>query len=345
MPSARIRRPLSVLLALGLAATGATALGGPATAAAGGDLLYGLTTDNRLISFRAQTPGSTVSDVAITGLQAGEDVVGIDIRPATGALYAVGSTSRLYVLDPTTGVATQSGAPLTNATGGAAVTLNGAVFGVDFNPVPDRLRVVSDAEQNLRINVATGATTVDGSLAYAAGDVAAGSNPGVAAAAYTNSVAGTTTTTLYDIDTTRDALVRQAPPNDGVLNTVGSLGIGDVTAVAGFDIGADGNRAYASLVTASGTGFYTVDLNTGAATLVAAAGRASLEDVAVATPRVGVSSVSAAEGSTATLTVTRTGDVADALTVDYATAAGTAEEGVDFTRTTGTLSFAAGETS
>ncbi|TBR16467.1 MAG: DUF4394 domain-containing protein, partial [Chitinophagaceae bacterium] len=210
---------------------------------------------------------------------------------------------------------------------------------------PDRLRVVSDAEQNLRINVATGATTVDGSLAYAAGDVAAGSNPGVAAAAYTNSVAGTTTTTLYDIDTTRDALVRQAPPNDGVLNTVGSLGIGDVTAVAGFDIGADGNRAYASLVTASGTGFYTVDLSTGAATLVAAAGRASLEDVAVATPRVGVSSVSAAEGSTATLTVTRTGDVADALTVDYATAAGTAEEGVDFTRTTGTLSFAAGETS
>ena len=219
------------------------------------------------------------------------------------------------------------------------------MFGVDFNPVPDRLRVVSDAEQNLRINVATGATIVDGALAYAAADAGAGSNPGVAAAAYTNSVAGTTTTTLFDIDTTRDALVTQAPPNDGVLNTVGSLGIGDVTAVAGFDIGADGNRAYASLVTASGTGVYTINLTTGAATLVAAAGRATLEDVTVATPRVGVASVTAAEGSTATLTVTRTGDVADPLTVDFATAAGTAEEGADFTRTTGTLSFAAGETS
>jgi hypothetical protein len=339
-------RPLSALVALALVAAGAATLtAAPASAAAGGALVYGLTTDNKLVSFRAETPGSTISEVAITGLQAGEDVVGIDVRPATGELYAVGSTSRVYVVNPTTGAATLSGAPLTDATGGAALTLSGAAFGVDFNPVPDRLRVVSDAEQNLRINVATGSTIVDGALAYAAGDAGAGSNPAVTAAGYTNNVAGTTTTTLYDVDTASDVLVTQNPPNAGTLNTVGSLGIGDVTAVAGFDVAAGSGTAYAALTTAAGTGFYTVNLTTGAATLVAAAGRQTLEDISVATARVGADDATATEGGAATVTVRRTGDVADPATVDYATSSGTATEGSDFTRTTGTVTFAAGETS
>ena len=45
------------------------------------------------------------------------------------------------------------------------------------------------------------------------------------AGAYTNSWKGTKATTLYDIDAATGALVTQAPPNDGVLNTVGPLGI------------------------------------------------------------------------------------------------------------------------
>ncbi len=174
--------------------------------------------------------------------------------------------------------------------------------------MPDRLRVVSDTEQNLRINVATGATTVDGSLAYATGDPGAGSNPAVTAAGYTNNVNGTTTTTLYDVDTARDVLVTQNPPNNGVLNTVGSLGIGDVTAVAGLDVAAGTGTAYAALTTAAGTGFYTINLTSGAATLVAAAGRQNLEDISVATSRLGVEDATATEGGTAAVTVRRTGD-------------------------------------
>ena len=42
--------------------------------------------------------------------------------------------------------------------------LTGSQFGVDFNPVADRLRVPSDSGLNLRINADTGATTTDGTI-------------------------------------------------------------------------------------------------------------------------------------------------------------------------------------
>ena len=93
----------------------------------------------------------------------------------------------------------------------------------------DRLRVNSDAGQNLRVNPDTGAIAgVDGALKYAANDQNAGKTPGVAGAAYTNpDIDPATATTLYDIDAALDTLVIQNSPNDGVLNTVGSLGAGN----------------------------------------------------------------------------------------------------------------------
>ena len=76
---------------------------------------------------------------------AGETLVGIDLRPADGQLYGVGSTSRLYLLNPITGAATRS----------ARVFRDGAVRNQlrrRLQPQVDRLRVVSDTGQNLRIN-------------------------------------------------------------------------------------------------------------------------------------------------------------------------------------------------
>ena len=107
--------------------------------------IYGITTTNQLVRFAGNTPGTVLSTIAITGLQGGESILAIDVRPATQALYALGSTSRLYVINPSTGAATQVGSA-------GAFTLSGTSFGMDFNPVVDRIRVVSDTEQNLRLN-------------------------------------------------------------------------------------------------------------------------------------------------------------------------------------------------
>jgi hypothetical protein len=229
--------------------------------------IVGLTTANQLITFDSATPGTASLPVAITGLQAGESVLGIDFRPATGALYGLGSTSRLYQINPATGVATQVGSA-------GAFALSGTSFGFDFNPVVDRIRVVSDADQNLRLNPNDGTlTATDTILAFAGADANSGANPLVVAAAYFNNVAGAATTTLYGIDAALDILATQNPPNNGTLNTVGPLGV-NTTSLVGFDIESGTNLAFASL-TAAGAAvsqLYTLNLATGAATLVGTIG-------------------------------------------------------------------------
>jgi hypothetical protein len=226
--------------------------GAPATAGFG---VLALTTTNQLIRFNSNRASSPIgTPVAITGLQAGENILGIDFRPATGELFGLGSSSRLYRINPATGAAAAVG-----AAGG--FTLAGTNFGFDFNPVPDRIRIISDTGQNLRANPNDGTAIVDGTL-----------NPGtpsVTAAAYTNSFAGTTTTTLYTIDTASDTLNVQNPPNNGTQVPVGSIGF-DATGVNGFDIANAGNVALAALqVNGSATsGLYRINLTTGATSFV-----------------------------------------------------------------------------
>lgn len=231
------------------------------------EIVYASTATNKIVTFAATAPGKILSTVAVTGLAMGETLAGIDFRPATKTLFAVTSASNLYTINPVSGAATKVGATFTPA-------LNGASFGVDFNPVVDRLRIVSNAGQNLRVNPADGTvvTPVDTALAFAAGDPNAAATPNVVGAAYTNNFAGTTATTLYDIDSNLDALVIQNPPNNGTLNTVGALGVNTSDQV-GFDIADETNNAFASLQVGMGaTGFYSINLQTGAATLIAAIG-------------------------------------------------------------------------
>jgi len=213
--------------------------------------LYGVTNANNLIRFDSATPGTVVNVGAITGLQAGENVLGIDFRPATGELYALGSTSRLYVVNRATGAA--------SAVAVLSVTLSGTEFGMDFNPTVDRLRVVSNTGQNLRINPVNGATIVDGVL-----------NPGtpnITASAYANNFNGATTTTLFNIDSTTDQLFIQNPPNNGTQVLVGNLGV-NVTETNGFDILSSTNTAYAALTVGGNTGLYMINTATGAATSI-----------------------------------------------------------------------------
>ena len=210
-----------------------------------------------LLSFDTNLPGFVRSLRLIQGLQPGEGLAGIDFRPANKKLYGLGTSSRIYVIDTDTGVATAVGA------GPFSPALSGIEFGFDFNPTVDRIRVTSNTGQNLRLHPETGVVVAtDGTLNY---DGEQGAAQGIVASAYTNSVVGATSTTLYGIDANKKALVSQIPPNDGKLNVVGALVGLEPSMVAGFDISPGSGRAYlvTRLNNAAKSMVYEIHLATG----------------------------------------------------------------------------------
>ena len=248
------------------------------------EMIFGLTNLQQLVTFdsSARTVTST-RDLAGFGIT-GETLQSIDYRPATGQLYGLSSLNNLYVINPITGVSTQVGPTISPAPSGSARA-------IDFNPTVDRLRLVTSNGINLRINPNDGSVITDGSLAYVTGDRNFGATPAVVNAAYTNSVAGATTTTLYDIDSATDSLVMQTPANNGTLSTVGSLGFDIVASggFTGFDISGQTGVAYLVGNKLGGGGLasgslYTVNLATGAASLTGSISGLNglLRDIAVA---------------------------------------------------------------
>ena len=220
------------------------------------ELLYA--TDGTTIARFDTLQLATVTAVPLVGLQAGETLVGIDVRPATSLLFGIGSTSRIYTVNPITGVVTPVGSM-------GAFTLSGTAFGTDFNPTVDRIRQVSNTEQNLRLNPA------DGTLSGTDTALSPGNIVGVA---YTNNFPGATSTTLFGIDSAAGTLVNITVPNSGgPITTVGSLGLGTtLNENIGFDISGGTGIAYASITTAGISRLYQINTATGAATLQGAIG-------------------------------------------------------------------------
>lgn len=244
--------------------------------AALGARVWGTDTEGRLVSFRVQAPDQ-VSVKLLTGLAAGEKILNVTFRPSNAGMYGLSNASRLYTVDPQTGVATVVG-------DGSAFTppLMAQANGFDFNPVADKIRVHTDVDQDLRLDPTTGkVAAVDGTLMFAPGDVNAGQSPNLVGTGYTNSVKpAPATTMLYAIDSTRDLLTRLPNPNDGMVETVGPLGV-DVDQAAGFDISRLG-IAYAALHVGVETALYTIDLGSGEATKFGAIGHPSaLTSIAV----------------------------------------------------------------
>lgn len=279
------RRPAATavgLLALGLLLGLIALWAAPSALAAPGDKVFALTAKDRLVSFDKDAPRQVLSSVTVGGLAEGESLVGVDFRPANGKLYGIGDTNQVYTINTRSGQANPVGAPF-------ATPLVGDKFGVDFNPTVDRIRVVSDADQNLRLNPDDGTVAaVDPNLQYAATDENAGEDPNVTAAAYTNNRAsafGTTDTALYDIDTGLDILTTQNPANNGTLNTVGPLGI-DAAGLAGFDT-APGYGALAALrQEGQRSRLYEMNLDTGRAVDQGRIGaRMNVEDIAIPLPK------------------------------------------------------------
>ena len=248
-----------------------------------------MTSTGRLVTFD-RADGALDTAIAISGLQAGETVVGLDVRAGgttPGQLYALGSAGHVYTIDPTSGAATLKSTLVADAADGIEpfTALSGTEFGIDFNPVVDRLRVVSDTGQNLRIDVDTGATITDALLASGGATRA-----GVNGAAYSNAFAAACRTTLYYIDATTDQLLTTSDPNAGVVTVVGGLGV-DTTAISDFEIAtaADGtNSGYAVLVVGGVPTSYQIDLATGLAATGTAVTRLDanelVRDTAIAPP-------------------------------------------------------------
>jgi hypothetical protein len=222
----------------------------------------GLSSNNKLIRFALNNPNS-VTENNITGLLVDEKFVGIDYRlrnstERSGQLYGLTNKANLYTINPETGAAILVNT-LKAATDSTFINLEGTAFAVDFNPAADRLRVISNTGQSLRINVDTGDTIRDGDIKGIAGAI-------ISAAAYSNSfktsVVGLATE-LFDLDQTNQIVVKQDPPNTGTLNRIGGLGI-NLGLDNGFDIaGGDNGYALATVANASGPSvLYRVDLST-----------------------------------------------------------------------------------
>ncbi|MFA9192498.1 DUF4394 domain-containing protein [Flavobacterium sp. FZUC8N2.13] len=211
-----------------------------------------ITNNNSIVKYNAKNLTTPTATTPISGLPNGEKIISIDYRPATGQLYGLGTSSRLYFINEESGLATALGsAPFTPA-------LNGTIASIDFNPTVDRIRLVTPTGQNLRLHPEIGTVVATD------GSINGGTNPNIGAVAYTNSVAGTSSTQLYDIDFAQDKLYLQNPPNNGTLEEVGSLGV-DFSGVGNFDITPDNGCALAVTFDNNASTLYKINLTTGKA--------------------------------------------------------------------------------
>jgi hypothetical protein len=248
--------------------------------------IIGLTTDNSLVSFDSATPGTVNSIGAITGLTAGDTIVGIDRRPQlgpnNGRLYGLGvnlavGTARVYLLDTNNAAATLVSSLAADPADATAptpyTTVSGTSFGVDFNPTVDRLRIVSNTGQNLRMNVDNGLVQLDVPLAYQAGDPNLGDAPVVVGVAYANNVGGALSTTLRGVDIGQDpdTLVIHTNPNGGTLMTSLALPFNS-TGDFGYDISGLSGTPYFSATAIGGLSSSLFAAGPGGVTLVGTIG-------------------------------------------------------------------------
>jgi hypothetical protein len=192
--------------------------------------VYALTSDNALYILK---PGASqyvrggrvdVSD--------GGNLVGIDFRPADGALYGLTDRGGIYTIDLSTryfGATTKVSTVNPRFSGGF-----GAL--VDFNPVLNALRIAGSNDQNIAVvnsadGKSLGTTAVQTNFTYAPGDVNFGKDPELVGGAYNNNYVGAVNTLFYLVDHDLDTLVTISTKNatgssntgGGLLQTVGSF--------------------------------------------------------------------------------------------------------------------------
>jgi Domain of unknown function (DUF4394)/PEP-CTERM motif len=252
-------KPSFLAVALAVASLGAQA-----------ETLYALTTDNQLITLSSTAP-TMGSSVSLSGLAASERLLGLDARPTNGLLYTLSNLGNIYTLNASTGVA--------SFVATVKAPINGSLLGFDFNPNADlsanaSLRVITSTGINYAVNVNPGANL--GAVAAQtpiSSTTESGATLRLTGAAYSNNDTNAATpTVLYAIDTASSALYATSAPAGGAYARVGAFNNSSLN-VFGFDISATSGKAYAGLTgDDSYSNLYTIDLATGASTLVGAFG-------------------------------------------------------------------------
>ena len=250
---------ISAFVLMGRHSVSAAAASSASATAQGGAMppvfIFALTTDNTLYVLPPNSINPTYLSLGRVAGIGGNDLIGIDFRPADKRLYALSDGGRLYTINFNVSPPT--------ATLVSALTPrfpSGFQSLMDFNPVVDAIRLIGGDTLNYAVvknasNILA-TTAVQTSLTYAAGDVNAGKTPKVIGGAYTNNVAGATTTIFYAIDHDLDTLVTIADKNNGSSNTGGGRlqTIGRLVDVAGNQITVNA-LADMDIVTLNGVNF------------------------------------------------------------------------------------------
>lgn len=192
-------------------------------------ILFAVLQNGNLISSSTLSPTVPIDNVPITGLQGGESIVSIDFRNANGILYGLSNQGNLYHINTATGVASllrrsNNGVPLLFG----AVPGGGSRQSMDFDNQTDRMRIISDFGQNLRVNPVDGSQNVDIPVSLLN---QGGVNLNIVSIAHTfqfdqqNPNQNNAPFTMVAVDSVRDEFLSTAltNPNDGVFQNFSQL--------------------------------------------------------------------------------------------------------------------------
>jgi hypothetical protein len=182
-------------------------------------MLIALDLQQHIIAFDSANPSASLGTHTVTGLQSGDTLIGIDYRPATLGLYALGgveqgsqiTTLRLYTIDQTTGAATLVSPSAGISVGGAST------YSFDFNPYTDQIRVIGIDGENFRLSPTSG-TLIATDPKLSNGTATA---PTIVGLAYTPGNPLANSSTLFGIDQNNLMIINGST---GAVTTVGSLG-------------------------------------------------------------------------------------------------------------------------
>lgn len=242
--------------------------------------VYGVTFDQRLVTFAPNAPGVFLTSNPITGLAPDETILGIDARPFNGDLVIMTNGNRLLTVSAT-GAAAVIGS-------GFAPALSGATeFGMDFNPTVDRIRVVDSLSNNRRLNPVTGgAAATDTNLTVGGQSIGAYGTAyrtwqfgGLAPANSVRQYVIIGTGTNFGLGEVGSQAGGNASFNGGVVTSIGGFASPSTDNI-GFDIFGPTDEAYVSLTDTSSfaSSFYGLDLATGGLSNLGTVGSGSIVD-------------------------------------------------------------------